>query len=62
MQTRYNYYKRSLSETTMFRVNKFLERTLCLRNHNTPSSETYAMIKVLNTLTELCMPKIKENV
>ncbi|WP_139158999.1 IS5 family transposase, partial [Vibrio sonorensis] len=51
------YHKRSLSETAMFRVKKRLGGTLSLRNDNAQVGETYAMIKALNKLTGLGMPK-----
>jgi hypothetical protein len=51
------YHKHSLSETSMFRVKKLLGGTLSLRNYNAPVGETYAMIKALNKLTVLGMPK-----
>ncbi|CAH6794047.1 hypothetical protein VCHA50P415_20402 [Vibrio chagasii] len=41
----------------MFRVKKLLGGTLSLRNYNAPVGETYAMIKALNKLTVLGMPK-----
>ncbi len=43
----------------MVRVKKFLGRTLSLREHATQISETYAMIKTLNKLIRLGMPKTK---
>ncbi|EGQ7975884.1 IS5/IS1182 family transposase, partial [Vibrio parahaemolyticus] len=54
---KYGYHKRSLSETAMFRVKKLLGDTLSLRNYNAQVGETYAMIKALNKLTGLGMPK-----
>ncbi|TQO83800.1 IS5 family transposase [Vibrio cholerae] len=53
---RYGYHKRSLSETTMYRVKQLLGGRLNLRNYNAQVGETYAMIKALNKLTELGMP------
>ncbi len=41
----------------MFRVKKLLSGTLSLRSYNAQVGETYAMIKALNKLTELGMPK-----
>ncbi|ATF09687.1 Mobile element protein [Candidatus Enterovibrio altilux] len=58
-EMRYSCHKRSLSETTMFRVKKLLGGTLRLKDHNPQISETYAMIKTLNKLTGLSMPQIK---
>ncbi|EOV5436654.1 IS5 family transposase [Vibrio parahaemolyticus] len=55
---RYGYHKRSLSETAMYRVKQLLGGRLSLRNYNAQVSETYAMIKALNKLTELGMPKL----
>ncbi|EGU37588.1 transposase, partial [Vibrio scophthalmi LMG 19158] len=54
---KYGYHKRSISETAMFRVKKLLGGTLSLRNYNAQVGETYAMIKALNKLTGLGMPK-----
>ncbi|TQQ02327.1 IS5 family transposase [Vibrio cholerae] len=54
---RYGYHKRSLSETTMYRVKQLLGGRLNLRNYNAQVGETYAMIKALNKLTELGMPE-----
>ena len=54
---KYGYHKCSLSETAMFRVKKLLGGTLSLRNYNAQVGETYAMIKALNKLTGLGMPK-----
>ncbi|MGR5069127.1 MULTISPECIES: IS5 family transposase [Vibrio] len=54
---RYGYHKRSLSETAMYRVKQLLDGRLSLRNYNAQVGETYAMIKALNKLTGLGMPK-----
>ncbi|WP_347116712.1 IS5 family transposase [Vibrio cholerae] len=54
---RYGYHKRSVSETTMYRVKQLLGGRLNLRNYNAQVGETYAMIKALNKLTELGMPE-----
>ncbi|HDI3185544.1 TPA: IS5 family transposase [Vibrio cholerae] len=54
---RYGYHKRSLSETTMYRVKQLLGGRLNLRNYNAQVGETYAMIKALNKLRELGMPE-----
>ncbi|ELJ8613174.1 IS5 family transposase [Vibrio cholerae] len=54
---RYGYHKRSLSETTMYRVKQLLGGRLNLRNYNAQVGETYAMIKALNKLTELGVPE-----
>ncbi|MBD1577356.1 IS5/IS1182 family transposase, partial [Vibrio sp. S11_S32] len=42
----------------MHRVKKLLGGTLSLRNYNAQVGEAYAMIKALNKLTGLGMPKI----
>ncbi|MEZ8020952.1 IS5/IS1182 family transposase, partial [Vibrio splendidus] len=57
---RYGYHKRSLSETAMCRVKQLLGGQLSLKNHNAQVGETYAMIKALNKLTGLGMPKTIE--
>ncbi|MGT8836938.1 IS5 family transposase [Vibrio cholerae] len=54
---RYSYHKRSLSETTMYRVKQLLGGRLSLRNYNAQVGEAYAMIKALNKLTGLGMPE-----
>ncbi|EKF9161622.1 IS5 family transposase [Vibrio cholerae] len=54
---RYGYHKRSLSETAMYRVKQLLGGRLSLRNYNAQVGETYAMIKALNKITGLGMPK-----
>ncbi len=54
---RYGYHKRSLSETAMYRVKQLFGGRLSLRNYNAQVGETYAMIKALNKLTGLGMPK-----
>ncbi|NOE76921.1 IS5 family transposase [Vibrio cholerae] len=54
---RYGYHKRSLSETTMYRVKQLLGGRLSLRNYNAQVGEAYAMIKALNKLTGLGMPE-----
>ncbi|MCG8704042.1 IS5 family transposase [Vibrio vulnificus] len=54
---RYGYHKRSLSETAMYRVKQLLGGKLSLRDYNAQVGETYAMIKALNKLTGLGMPK-----
>lgn len=56
-KTRFGYHKRSISETAMHRVKKLLGGTLSLRNYNAQVGEAYAMIKALNKLTGLGMPK-----
>ncbi|WP_153448502.1 IS5 family transposase [Vibrio algicola] len=56
-KTRFGYHKRSISETAMYRVKKLLGGTLSLRNYNAQVGEAYAMIKALNKLTGLGMPK-----
>ncbi len=45
----------------MFRVKKLLGGTLSLRDYNAQVGETYAMIKALNKLTGLGMPKTNSN-
>ncbi|MGV3002805.1 IS5 family transposase [Vibrio sp. E150_018] len=54
---KYGYHKRSISETAMYRVKQLLGRKLSLRDYNAQVGETYAMIKALNKLTGLGMPK-----
>ncbi len=54
---RYGYYKRSLSETAMYRVKQLLGGKLSLRDYNIQVGETYTMIKALNKLTGLGMPE-----
>ncbi|MDF4341090.1 IS5 family transposase [Vibrio parahaemolyticus] len=54
---RYGYHKRSLSETAMYRVKQLLGGKLSMRDYNAQVGETYAMIKALNKLTGLGMPK-----
>lgn len=54
---RYGYHKRSISETAMYRVKQLLVGQLSLRNYNAQVGESYAMIKALNKLTGLGMPK-----
>ncbi|EOX4789513.1 IS5 family transposase [Vibrio alginolyticus] len=56
-KARYGYHKRSLSETAMYRVKQLLGGRLSLRNYNAQVGETYAMIKALNKVTGLGMPK-----
>ena len=56
-KTQFGYYKRPISETAMHRVKKLLGGTLSLRNYNAQVGEAYAMIKALNKLTGLGMPK-----
>ena len=56
-QKLYGYHKRSLSETAMYRVKQLLGGRLSLRNYNAQVGETCAMIKALNKLTGLSMPK-----
>ncbi|BCK28051.1 transposase [Vibrio cholerae] len=46
-----------LSETAMYRVKQLLGGRLSLRNYNAQVGETYAMIKALNKITGLGMPK-----
>ncbi len=41
----------------MFRVKKLLDGTLSLRNYTAQVGETYTMVKVLNKITGLSMPK-----
>lgn len=53
------YHKRSLSETAMYRVKQLLGGNLTLRNYNAQVGESYAMIKALNKLTGLGMPKTR---
>lgn len=57
---KYGYHKRSLSETAMFRVKTLFGGRLSLRNYNAQVGETDAMIKALNKLTGLGMPKTIE--
>ncbi|MEZ9156584.1 IS5/IS1182 family transposase, partial [Vibrio sp. 10N.286.52.E2] len=57
---KYGYHKRLLSETAMFRVKTLFGGRLSLRNYNAQVGETYAMIKALNKLTGLGMPKTIE--
>ncbi len=52
----YSYINKR-AKTAMFRVKKLLGGTLSLRNYNAQVGETYAMIKALNKLTVLGMPK-----
>lgn len=54
---RYGYHKHSLSETAMYRVKQLLGGRLSLRHYNAQVDETYSMVKVLNKLTGLGMPK-----
>lgn len=54
---KYGYHKRSISETAMYRVKQLLGGKLSLRDYNAQVGETYAMIKALNKLTGLGMPK-----
>ncbi|MCC4236693.1 IS5/IS1182 family transposase [Vibrio anguillarum] len=54
---RYGYHKRSLSETAMYRVKQLLGASLTLRYYNAQVGKTYAMLKVLNKLTGIGMPK-----
>ena len=54
---RHGYHKRSLSETAMHGVKQLLGGKLSLRNYNAQVGETYAMIKALNKITGLGMPK-----
>jgi len=54
---RYGYHKRSLSETAMYRVKQLLGGRLSLRNYNAQVGEAYPMIKALNKITGLGMPK-----
>lgn len=54
---KYGYHKRSISETAMYRVKLLLGGKLSLRDYNAQVGETYAMIKALNKLTGLGMPK-----
>ena len=54
---RYGYYKRSLSETALYRAKQLLGGKLFQRNYNAQVGETYAMIKALNMLTGLGMPE-----
>ncbi len=54
---RYGYHKRSLSETTMYRVKQLLGGRLSSGNYNAQVGETYAMIKALNKLTGLGVPE-----
>ncbi len=56
-QKLYGSNKRSLSETAMYRVKQLFGGRLSLRNYNAQVGETYAMIKALNKLTGLGMPK-----
>ncbi|HDL9435312.1 TPA: IS5/IS1182 family transposase, partial [Vibrio cholerae] len=53
----YGCHKRSLSETAMYRVKQLLGGRLSLRNYNAQVGETYAIIKALNKITGLGMPK-----
>lgn len=54
---RYGYHKRTLSETAMYRLKQLLGGRLSLRNYNAQVGEIYTMIKALNKLTGLGMPK-----
>nr|AKN37953.1 Mobile element protein [Enterovibrio norvegicus] len=56
-KVRYGYHKRSLSETAMYRIKQLLGGRLSLRNYNAQVGETYAMVKALNKMTGLGMPK-----
>ncbi|ATF09628.1 Mobile element protein [Candidatus Enterovibrio altilux] len=53
------YYTCFLLEEAIFRVETLLGGTLSLRAHNAQISEMYGIIKALNELTELGIPKIK---
>ncbi|ATF09722.1 Mobile element protein [Candidatus Enterovibrio altilux] len=44
----------------MLRVKKLFGGTLSLRDYNAQISKIYAMVKTLNKLTELSMPKIQK--
>ncbi|ATF08693.1 hypothetical protein [Candidatus Enterovibrio altilux] len=46
----------------MFQVKKLLKWTLSLRDDDTQMVKTPAMIKALNKLTRIGMPKMKMNV
>ncbi|ANS87813.1 IS5 family transposase [Vibrio parahaemolyticus] len=54
---KYGYHRRSLSETSIYRVKQLLGDSLTLRNYNAQVGETYAMIKALNKLTGIGMPE-----
>lgn len=56
---RFGYHLRSLSETGMFRFKQLLGGTLTLRNYNAQVGEAYAMVKALNKITGLGMPKTR---
>lgn len=58
LKERYDYQKRSLSETAIYRVKQLLGGRLSLRNYIAQVGETYALIKALNKLTRLVMPKL----
>lgn len=54
---RYGYHKRSLSERGMYRVKQLLGARLSLRNYNAQVDGPYTMIKALEKVTGLGMPK-----
>ncbi len=54
---KYDYHRRSLSETAMYRVKQLLGASFTLRNYNAQVGESYAMIKALNKLTGIGMPE-----
>lgn len=50
------YHRRSLAETAMFRLKKFLGGHLSLRDYDAQVGEAMAMVKALNRITLLGMP------
>lgn len=54
---RSGYHERSLSETVMNCAKQLLGGRLTLRNYNVQVGETYAMLKALNKVTGLGVPK-----
>lgn len=57
MEKRYGYHRRSISETSMYRIKQLLGGTLRMKNYNAQVGETYAMIRALNKLTALSTPE-----
>ncbi len=54
---KYGYHRRSLSETTMYRLKQLFGSSLTLRNYNVQVGETYVMIKAFNKLTGVGIPE-----
>lgn len=51
------YHRRSIAETAMFRIKTLLGSHLSLRNYDAQVGEAMAMVKALNRMTLLGMPK-----